>query len=262
MYVTLLRQSNHFQLLIDRPDRMNGLGTSIGQDMLTAIRQISAELTNEEATQRLLVITAQPIDRPDQTKIWIAGGDLKEIATLGTSSEGDRYSQMYRQICELLECLPIPVLAAIDGHTIGGGIELCLAADLRLATEGSKFSFKQVQMGLATGYGGCRRLVEAVGLSLARHWLLTGQTIDSKAALSSSLVQELVTDSNKLQVRWEEIADYLAGLSFKAVAHQKSMLTHAWLKNRSHAMEIERKLFAELWMSPSHCQALGLFHQK
>ncbi|MFW7380526.1 MAG: enoyl-CoA hydratase/isomerase family protein [Oligoflexus sp.] len=262
MYVTLLRQANHFLLCLDRPERMNGLGTTIGLELLASLERLTTELAANDLSQRLLVLTAKAVQRKDQKNIWIAGGDLKELAALTTPTQGDEYSQLYRQICQLLEDLPIPVLIAIDGQAIGGGVELCLAGDIRLATTTSTFSFKQVQMGLATGYGGCRRLVETVGRSLAQHWLLLGQTIDATRAVHSGLVHEVLPNSEALQKRWEEIADYFSTLSYQALQQQKKMLHAAVKLDRDRALETERELFAELWMSQGHRQALDRFTKK
>lgn len=259
MNVRMIRSVHSFELKISRPDRMNGLGWSIGQELKDHLEQLQQELQQSSTSPQLLLITAESVQRKNGETVWIAGGDLKEIATLDTPTKGDEYSQLYRHICQLLEQLPIPVLAAIDGQAIGGGIELALAADVRLATRTSSFAFKQVEMGLATGYGGCQRLIEAVGLSCASYWLLSCQQIDAKQALAAGLIHELLDDSTRLRSRCHEFAEQLARLDRQALSKQKQMLRQIWQGSRQAALDQERQLFKELWMATGHRRSLERF---
>lgn len=263
MYVTIHQppQAKRLELLIQRPDRLNGLGPTIGAQLLDALTQIEAAFQQADPP-RLLALKAKPVKTRSGRQIWIAGGDLKELQQLNTPPEGGEYARLYQQICQKLEDFPAPVVSLVDGDVLGGGIELLLATDLRLATQSSALSFRQLAMGLTTGYGGCRRLVETVGLSLATSWLLLGQTIDMEEAHKRGIIHELLPDDQQLNSRLHAIEAQMQAFAPQAVATQKRMLKTAWQDKRDDALARELAWFEKLWMAPAHQQALAGFHQR
>ena len=249
---------------INRPERFNALGTTIGdelENLLTDLREKLALQVSSVQDIRSLVITATPRTSADK-KIWVAGGDLKELSLLKDQSQGRSYSEKLSTICSHLENLPIPVVMGIDGSAIGGGVEFALASDIRLATNGSDFHFKQLEVGLATGYGGARRLVNLIGKSKATYWLLSRQKLDQTTLLDSGLIHEVVADKEDMWRRIEELHNGFLPLHSAAVGIQKKMLSEACTLDWEKGQQAELDNFSSLWMNPTHKKILDRFTSK
>ena len=240
---------------ISRPKSLNALGTSIAGELSDVL-----ELTQKSASLeiRAIVITAETISRGDKS-IWIAGGDLKELALLTTKAEGREYAKTMRLFCEGLEALPMPVVTVIDGAAIGGGAELALAGDIRFATVRSSLEFKQLKIGLATGYGAASRLIELVGKSRAQSLLYFSECVDAQEALKSGLVHRFITSTSE-----EDLGKALLPilqLEPVAMAGQKKMLRLATSQphgNHSWADDV----FESIWLNATHAKTLADFTKK
>ena len=240
---------------ISRPDRLNAIGTTIAKELTDAL-----ELVRRQANTgiRAIVITAESQPRGDRV-IWIAGGDLKELSELGEKREGGDYARTMRLFCEGLEYLPLPVMTVVDGAAIGGGAELALAGDLRFATVRSSFEFKQLKMGLATGYGAASRLTELLGKSRAQSLLFFAESIDAETAHQSGLVHRLIASSS-IEDIGKAILPILQ-LEPVAVLAQKKMLrcaSSAAAGNHSWSDEI----FESIWMNETHSKNLQSFKKR
>jgi enoyl-CoA hydratase/carnithine racemase len=240
---------------ISCPDRINALGTTMAAVLSDALELVRS---NRPDGIRAIVITAEPVIRGDRC-FWIAGGDLKELSQLTSRADALRYAQLMRLFCESLEFLPIPVISVVDGAAIGGGAELALAADIRFATIRSSFEFKQLKMGLTTGYGGASRLVNLIGKSRAQSLLYFGESITAEESLRQGLVHRLVQTSDPKTIG----AMILPILKIEPVAMsaQKKMLRmstdhpsadHSWADD----------LFASIWMNETHAANLRNFGAK
>lgn len=241
-------------LTIDRPERGNALGTTIARELSAAL----AELPTKHAGIRALVLRATPVVKGSR-RTWIAGGDLKELAQLGTRSEAEAYAKMLNAFCRQLDALPIPVIVAVDGAAIGGGAELALAGDLRLATEASSWEFKQLKVGLAAGYGTTRRLVELVGLARAQDLLFRCLRLDAAEALALGLVSQVLPDEAALDAAIAALCSELAELAPEALAAQKRMLKGAVSLHPGAAAGAELDAFGAIWRNPAHAKFLDSF---
>jgi 3-hydroxyacyl-CoA dehydrogenase / enoyl-CoA hydratase / 3-hydroxybutyryl-CoA epimerase len=125
---------------------------------------------------------------------WIAGADIEEFADITTAEEGERVSRDAHALLARLEGLPIPVVAAIDGAALGGGLEVALACSYRMATDSpkTKLGLPEVQLGILPGAGGTQRLPRLIGLRPALDLMLTGKQLDGRRARSAGLVDEVV----------------------------------------------------------------------
>lgn len=239
---------------INAPQRANGLGTALAD----ALHQAAFA-----ADQGIgpIVITAVPVEKP-KGRIWVAGGDLIELSALTSPKQGRAYAEKMSSAFRQLHNLDRLVLTAIDGAAIGGGAELALVGDIRLATAASSLEFKQLQVGLATGYGSARRLIDLIGLAQAERLLYFSETLCASSALNLGLIHRLASDSAGLENLIENICSDLAGLSPEAVVAQKKMFRSAVTTSSDNARSIEINLFEKIWMNTRHAGFLKSFTGK
>jgi len=237
---------------ISRPDRLNAIGTTVARELTETMEMTRRNL---ESHIRAIVITAETVIRSNNA-IWIAGGDLSELGELREKAQGRDYAHTMRCFCEGLETLPVPVITVVDGAAIGGGAELALAGDIRFATVRSVFEFKQLKLGLATGYGSASRLVELLGKSKAQSLLYFSESIDAEAAHRDGLVHRLISSASHEDI--SKAIYPLIRLEPSAVSAQKKMLRLASAQpsaNHSWADEI----FESVWMNDTHSENLAAF---
>ncbi|SME95379.1 enoyl-CoA hydratase/isomerase family protein [Pseudobacteriovorax antillogorgiicola] len=258
MHVIKSSHDYYIKWRIQRPERFNALGPSLGKELLSLLEDLKNQLRLDKQV-RALVVTAETVET-SRGPIWIAGGDLKELAALDSKSAAFAYGEMFQNLAQGFRKLPIPVIMAVDGQAIGGGIEFTLGADIRIATSRSSLHFKQTQVGLATGYGGSTLLKELVGLSRATGWLLLNQTVSADDAQIAGLFHQVVPDHNQLESTCVEWAHHFARQSPEGLAGQKKML---YPEHEHHdSLKRELNVFAEIWRNPSHSTFLERFTNK
>lgn len=176
-----------------------------------------------------------------------AGADLQDVLALVTREEALAYSRRLQDVFDLWESVPCPTVAAIEGHCLGGGLELALALDLRVVAETARLGMPEVQLGLCPAAGGTQRLRETVGSGWARALVLSGSPVDAAAAVQIGLGTSLTPPTTALASalgRVRELADSReAVLSFRAT--QKAGRSKAF----AAGLEAEREQFATLIMS-------------
>ena len=240
---------------ISRPEKLNAIGTGLAGELSDTLEFMTKEMP---AGIRAIVITAETVTKGDKS-IWIAGGDLKELALLKTKHEGRAYAKTMRAFCEGLEFLSLPVITVIDGAAIGGGAELALAGDVRFATVRSSLEFKQLKMGLATGYGAASRLIELLGKSRAQSLLYFSETIDAESAHQQGLIHRLIPSASVEDIGAAILP--LLNLEPAAVAAQKKLFRHATtLPPGDHSWADD--VFESIWLNETHRRNLEEFSRR
>ncbi len=168
------------RVTINRPDKLNALNAKAKSEMKSLFEYLKA---NDEVFVVVLTGAGE--------KAFVAGTDIKELTELTTES-GRAFSEGGQVIFNLIENLGKPVIAAINGYALGGGLELALACHLRIASENAKFGQPEVNLGIIPGYGGTQRLARLVGKGRAMEMILTGEPIDAQEALRIGLVNRVV----------------------------------------------------------------------
>jgi len=237
-------------LTIDRPHA----GNSISSEVTSAIDSAVAAIEREDGVAGI-VITG------DGDKFFSSGGDIKQYRELATREQLARAFERPRSLLDRLERLPIPVIAAVNGIAFGGGAELMLACDLRLAAPGARIGFPYVRLGLIPGWHGVERLVRACGSSHAMYLLATGDPVSAEEALRLGLVHRVCDDIPVLDAALELVAGFAeaAPLSFAAT---KRVLRGADELPRDAARALAEQAFADLWMSEDHREAEAAFAHK
>ncbi|MBI3029419.1 MAG: enoyl-CoA hydratase/isomerase family protein, partial [Candidatus Rokubacteria bacterium] len=185
--VRLDREGGIAVLTIDRPEAKNALNL----ETIEAFSKVVDGLARDPAL-RAVVVTGAGGD-------FVAGGDLKDFLRLESPEAGKRMSQRTQSVLARLEALEVPVIAAIEGVALGGGAEVSLACDLRIASESASIAFKQVSLGIMVGWGGGQRLLRIVGRSRALRLLLTGATLTAREAAGIGLVDEVAPAGEALE---------------------------------------------------------------
>ncbi|MDZ7691567.1 MAG: enoyl-CoA hydratase/isomerase family protein [Balneolaceae bacterium] len=189
--------------------------------------------------------------------LFISGGDLKEFHTLTSAEEAEQMARRMGSILKRIEKLPCWTVAAINGATYGGGWEIMLAFDFRIASSNAVFHFSQGKFYLPPGWGGLTRLVEKVGRSTALRWLAETAEIDAETALKRNLIDR-TTPGNELQEEAEQWAlkmsqngrDYIKALKRGALKCSQT---------RWRAIEEELEPFAQFWEDERHQQRVKKF---
>lgn len=166
-------------VIISRPEAMNALNTAFFDEM----DKLVAEYKSKEDI-RVMVLTGEG-------KAFVAGADIAEMVTK-TTAQGTAFGLRGQRTFYSLSQLPFPVIAAVNGFALGGGLELAMACDFRIASEKAKFGQPEVNLGLIPGYSGTQRLPRLVGLGDALYMLFTGEMIDAAEAHRIGLVQKVV----------------------------------------------------------------------
>ena len=235
---------------IARPERLNAIGPTIVKELSEALNSVKMDPVQGV---RALVISAETVSTNDR-RIWVAGGDLRELSDFATKDEALVYAKSMHSICRDLELLPVPVFSFVDGAAIGGGAELALAADIRFGTPESSFEWKQLAIGLATGYGAASRLCQLVGKARAQRLLYFCESISHSQALDIGVLHRVVEDFEGLR---KAVAN-IAKLDPLALATQKRMFHLATTSSGGDSTWAD-DLFKDLWRNPSHAKALEDF---
>lgn len=201
---------------LNRAEKLNALNREILNGLDRALTEIE-QAAVDGGQVRVIVITGAG------TRAFCAGADLKQVKSSPTHHFHPDNMFGHRVIARL-RTTPLPVIAAINGVALGGGLELALACDLRLAAAHARFALPEVGVGVMPGWGGTWRLAEAVGAAKARELVLTGESINAVEAARIGLISSVQESEAALLKRVAELADQLAKNSPVSMAHAKTML--------------------------------------
>ena len=191
-------------------------------------------------------------------KAFVAGADIKYMSGLGVD-EAKEWGGLGHGCGELLETMPKPTIAAIDGFALGGGCELALACDLRYASSSSKLGQPEINLGIIPGWGGTQRLARVCGLGVAKDLIFTGRLVDAEEALRIGLVNG-VHDPAIDKAR--EVAELLASKGPLALAAAKRALNHSLQGDHAENLEREADEFGGLFGSEDAKEGLTAFAEK
>ncbi len=175
-------------LSVTRPEKLNALSDATLEELWAAFGELGAD---EDV--RCVILTGGPAKRP----AFVAGADIAELAQQDPLA-ARRRSRLGQSVCDRIEGLGKPVIAAINGFALGGGLELALACHIRLASSDAKLGLPEVTLGIIPGYGGTQRLPRLVGLGAALELIATGRMIDAEEARSLGLVSRVLAPGELL----------------------------------------------------------------
>ncbi len=196
--ITLGFEEGICTLTLSSPETMNALSSELNSELAAAIDMVVAD-----RQIRVLVITGSQ-------KVFAAGGDIKAMASCNPE-QARAYIEPIHQVFNRIANLPMPTIAAVSGFAFGGGVELSLTCDFRIAAENAKFGFPEINLGIFPAAGGSQRLPRLIGTRWTKRLMFTGETIDAAAALSFGLVDQVVPTGQLM----EEVKQFALQLSRK-----------------------------------------------
>jgi enoyl-CoA hydratase len=224
---------------------------ALDRPTLEELRDTLAELALD-ASARVVVLTGSG------EKAFVAGADIKYMSGLGVD-EARAWGELGHRSAQLLETMPKPTIAAINGFALGGGCELALACDLRYAASTAKLGQPEVNLGIIPGWGGTQRLARVCGLGVAKELVLTGRVIGAEEALRVGLVNGV---HDPVAEKAGEVAELLASKSPLALAAAKRALNHVLQGDHVENLEREATEFAELFASEDAREGMTAFVEK
>lgn len=232
-------------ITLNRPEARNALN----RKMLHELGDALAGLENDPQI-RSVIITGN--------KDFCAGADIKEMSAI-KPEEIEAFCRWGHKVINQIENMGKPVIAAINGFTLGGGCELALACDIMIAGEGAKFGQPEVNLGLIPGFGGTQRLSRLIGVAKAKEMILTGKIIDAKEAESIGLVNRVVKDE-ELMIAAEEMAQVIAQKAPIAVKMAKTLINENQEIERGLVKEIN--LFVRCFATQDRVEGINAFLEK
>lgn len=224
-------------ITIDRPQARNAIAPETMDQLDRALDAVAAA--------RALVITG------GGDRAFVSGGDLKQLAAIRTEEDARAMAWRMRLLCDRIAAFPAPVIAALNGHALGGGAEVAVAADIRIAAADIKIAFNQVSLAIMPAWGGAERLAALVGHSQALLLAGTGTMLDAAAAERIGLVNRVVPRES-FEAEWRGLARSLANRSASEI---KRVLAGASADEAVAA-------FARLWVSDEHWAAADALQQQ
>ena len=249
MSVDSSREGGVAVLTVNRPDALNAFDV----ETLTALRD---ELLGaaEDAEVRVVVLTGAG------EKAFAAGADIKYMSGLDVE-QAKEWGALGHEVGRLLETMPKPTIAAVNGFALGGGCELALACDFRYASSNAKLGQPEVNLGIIPGWGGTQRLPRVVGVGVAKELILTGRVVDAEEALRIGLVNA-VHEPGELLAKTMEVAQGLAAKGPLSLAAAKEASNRALAGDHGENLERERDDFGGLFSSEDAREGMTAFAEK
>jgi enoyl-CoA hydratase len=249
-YETLLleRRGRVALLTINRPDKLNALNIRTRAEGAAALEEL-----RDDAEVRVVVVTGAG------DKSFVAGADIGEFA--GRTALTQRDVMTGRSLFTAVDTFPKPVIAMINGFCLGGGCELAMSCDLRVASERARFGQPEINLGIIPGGGGTQRLARLVGESKAMELILTGEMIDAQTALALGLVNRVVPHE-ELEAKTMELANLVAAKSPVALRMAKEAVKTAARSTLDEGLRREIDLFALCFSSRDKDEGVNAFLEK
>lgn len=248
-FIILEKTTEHITTLTINNPPVN----SLADDLLTELESAIDDLV-KDASIRTLIITGAG------EKGFIAGADISQFPEMNAES-GKRLLEKGKQIFDKIEQAPFPVIAAINGFALGGGLELALACDIRIASENAKLGFPEVSLGIYPGYGGTQRAARQIGQGLAKKLIFTGDAITAEEAYTIGLVEQLTPVGEAFSTA-KHLAEKIASQAPLAIRNAKKVINEGIQVSLIEGQLLETEYFAEVADSEDKNEGVQAFMEK
>lgn len=247
--INVIRDGAVATVTIDRPKALNALNKATLEEIVACCGEIAAD-TNVQ----VVILTG------GGEKAFVAGADIAHMQELDALAAAD-FAELGHRAMAAVENLPQPVIGAINGFALGGGCELALSCDMRIASENAKFGQPEVNLGVIPGFGGTQRLPRLVGKGRACELLFTGDMIDAREAMSIGLINRVVP-LNQLMATCQQIAEKILAKGPVAIRLCKQTVNNGLEMDLARANEYERIQFGQCFASRDQKEGMNAFLEK
>ncbi|MBA3388671.1 MAG: enoyl-CoA hydratase-related protein [Actinomycetota bacterium] len=235
-------------LTIDRQEKLNALDPQVVEEIGQALLELEIE------GPRAIIVTGAG------ERAFVAGADISAMHAMD-AMDAKRFSEIGHAAMALLDRSPIPTIAAVNGFALGGGAEVALACDIRVASENALFGFPEVSLGILPGMGGTQRLPRLIGPAVAKELIFTGRRIDAGEAQRIGLVNRVVAQGEALNAA-KELAAEISANGPIAVRHAKTAANRSLDVDLISGLEYEADQFALLFATADAKEGMGAFIEK
>lgn len=247
-YILLKKEQNIGILTISRPKALNALNSNLLDELDKAIDMVA----NDDEIH-VLIITGEG-------KAFVAGADIAEMKDMDVF-EAREFAKKGLSVFRKIELMEKPVIAAVNGYALGGGCELSMCCDIRIASEKAKFGQPEVGLGITPGFAGTQRLPRIVGMAKAKELIFTGDTIDANEAFNIGLVNKVVSKES-LMDEAISLAKKIASKGQIAVRYAKAAINRGFETDIETGQAIERDLFGLCFSTLDQKEGMEAFLEK
>lgn len=233
-------------LTIDRPSQLNALNSEVLSEIST-----SCEVISQTSSVKVVVL------KGSGSKAFVAGADIRAMNDL-SDSEIREYIELGGETMSALEKLNVPVVAAVNGFALGGGLELALAADIILCTEEARFGFPEVTLGLIPGFGGTQRAQQRIGLGATKRLAFTGEMIGAKEALRMGLVDKVFPSADFS----DGVEQFIAKICANGPVALRALKDLFRNEHPKEGLQQEREAFLAVFKSADRKEGISAFLEK
>jgi enoyl-CoA hydratase len=248
-YIKLEKADGLALLTIDRPEGLNALN----KEVLRELTQVLLDLADDDQVRALIITGAGD-------RAFVAGADIAEMVDMDRS-EAEMFARFGNRVMNQISSFPVPVIVAVNGYALGGGFELALACDLRLASQKASFAFPETGLGITPGFGGTQRLARLAGPMTAMDLIMTGRRIKADEARALGIVME-VTDQEQLLDRARELGRTIASKAPVAVREAKRAITQGLDLTLAEGLTLEEVCFGRCFETKDQKRAMTSFLNK
>jgi enoyl-CoA hydratase len=234
---------------INRPDSLNALNPDVLQGVILEL----GKLASNPAIRSVIITGKGP-------KAFVAGADIRSMNQLGPRPIAD-YVELGQRAMRMIESFEVPVIAAVNGFALGGGLELALACDLIVCSESAKLGQPEVNLGIIPGFGGTQRLIQRCGIGAARRLCYTGELISAEEARTIGLADKVVPDA-ELMAEAKKLAGTIASKAPLAVKGAKRVINQAHESLLLSGLRLEVEEFLRLFQTRDREEGMDAFIEK
>lgn len=247
-YLIVDRTDDIVKVTINKPKSLNALNSEVLSELSVCFHALE-----EDREVSVIVITGEG-------KAFVAGADISEMQPLSSAQAYD-FAKLAMDTFMLIEHMSKPVIAAVNGYALGGGCELSLACDIRIASEKAVFGQPEVGLGITPGFGGTQRLARTVGAGFAKEMIYTAKSIKADRALEIGLVNQVVPPE-ELEDAAMEMAKTIAGNAKLAVSYAKKAIVDGLQTDIHTGMDIEKLAFSLCFATEDQKEGMKAFLEK
>lgn len=249
-YLSLSYEDNIAIVEINNPPA-NALSSGCIQEL----REVVKSLNKENDTHGVIITGAG--------RFFVAGADIKEfVPALGDKEQSLKMAETGQALCDEIETMEKPVIAAINGPALGGGLELAMGCHYRIAAEDAVLGLPELNLGLIPAFGGTQRLSRLTDLGTAVEIILSGKQLNGEEAKQRGIVHQAVPKEKLMETAKETAQSFVAGKSMTSVQRAMRAITNGYYESLENGLERERKMFGELFNTDDAKEGVKAFVEK